>query len=269
MNRKILLLISILSFLLLLGGCPIPINVAICGNEICESGESSVCPSDCTETTETTSTEESCADMGGDTCESSEMCAGYWFDSDYTCCSQSCEDDITEINFLEGWNYVSFPEVELDDAVEDIFSSDFLDAIDSIYTYDDEEWKVWHSDTSIPGDLENIEGGRAYIFVMNSDYSLQLSDLEDTLNALMESETSTREPTAISVKEGWNLIGTASDSEEPHEEYLWSIDGDYESMWMFTTTQGDLEKIDLTHDYNLVPTRAYWIYLTTDGEITP
>lgn len=271
MNRKILLLISILSFLLLLGGCPIPINVAICGNEICESGESTVCPSDCTGKTTITPPPivQSCTDLGGKTCGSSDMCAGYWLDSGYTCCSKSCENDITQINFQKGWNYVSFPEVQLDDAVEDIFAGNFITAIDSIYTYDDGKWKVWHSDTSIPGDLDNIEGGRAYIFVMKSDYTLQISDLENTLQTLMKSETSLREPTTIKVKKGWNLIGTAANSEHPHEEYLWSIDGDYESMWMFTTTQGGLEKIDLTHDYNLVPTRAYWIYLTADGEITP
>lgn len=270
MNKKILLLISILLFLLVLGGCPIPINVAICGNQICESGEQSVCPSDCTATTATPSVgEQSCTDMGGYTCGSSEMCTGYWYDSYYTCCSQSCEEDIRVIEFKEGWNYVSFPQVQLNDAIEDIFVSDFLNAIDSVYTYDNGVWKVWHSDQSIPGDLENIQGGRAYIFVMKNDYTLQLIELEVALNYLIESETSTRQPLSISVTQGWNLIGSSSDTEQPHQEYLWSIQGEYESMWMFATAQGDLQKIDLTHDYNLVPTRAYWIYITNDGEITP
>ena len=37
-----------------------------------------------------------------------------------------------------------------------------------IYTYEDGSWKVWHSDSSIPSDLENIEAGRGYVFIMNS-----------------------------------------------------------------------------------------------------
>jgi hypothetical protein len=104
---------------------------------------------------------------------------------------------------------------------------------------------------------------------MNSDYTLELSDLEETLDAVIEAETSTRAPTSIDVQEGWNLIGVASDNEEPLVDYFWNIDGSYASLWIFSTTQGDLEKIDLTHSYNLIPTHAYWVYVTTDGVIEP
>jgi hypothetical protein len=269
MIKKVLLLSLSIAILLLLGGCPIPINVAICGNEICETGEDTMCPSDCEGRTTETTTETMCDDLGGDLCDDAEMCDGYWLDGEYTCCSATCEDDVTAIEFKEGWNYVSFPLVLLDDAVEDIFSSEFLASVDSIYTYTDGSWLVWHSDTSIPSDLEDIEGGRAYIFVMNSDYTLELSDLEETLDAVIEAETSTRAPTSIDVQEGWNLIGVASDNEEPLVDYFWNIDGSYASLWIFSTTQGDLEKIDLTHSYNLIPTHAYWVYVTTDGVIEP
>ena len=274
MNKNVLLMISILAVVLVLSSCQwLPVNVAICGNEICESGESSICPSDCAEGEEEeetgTITEAMCAADGGDSCGSTEMCTGYWMDADYTCCSTTCEDAVDAIYFTEGWNYVSLPEVELDDSIEDIFSDDFLTAVDSIYTYTEESWKVWHSDTSIPSDLENIQGGRAYIFVMNSAYTLELSEIEETLDALMEAEASARSPTAIDVQEGWNLIGVASSNEEPLVDYFWSIDGSYASLWVFSTTEGDLEKIDLTHNYNLIPTHAYWVYVTTDGEITP
>ncbi len=276
-QKRVLLLILILSFLLLLSGCPIPINVAICGNEICESGESSVCPSDCTGTTDagpTIITEQTCSDLGGDSCATAEMCAGYWLDSAYTCCSNNCDNDITTIEFKKGWNYVSFPEVQLDDPVEKIFSTDFLSAVDSIYTYYDGSWNVWHSDSSIPSDLENIEAGRAYVFVMNNDYTLELSDLETSLDSIIASETTTRYPSVITVGEGWNLVGSTYGEEEnmekPLEEYFWNIDGKYGSLWMFTSTSGgDLEKIDTTHNYNLIPTRAYWIYMTSEGEIIP
>ncbi len=273
MNKKLLLVISILGAVLLSSCQWIPVNVAICGNEICETGESSICPSDCAEGAEeeatTTVDELTCTADGGDSCASTEMCAGYWLDADYTCCSTTCEDAVDAIYFTEGWNYVSFPEVELDDPIEDIFSDDFLSAVGSIYTYTEETWKVWHSDTSIPSDLEDIQGGRAYIFVMKSDYTLELSEIEETLDALMEAEASARSPTAIDVQEGWNLIGVASSNEEPLVDYFWNIDGSYASLWVFSTTEGDLEKIDLTHNYNLIPTHAYWIYVTTDGVIEP
>lgn len=274
MNKNVLLLISIVGIVLVLGGCQwLPVNVAICGNEICESGESSICPSDCAESEEEeldgSITEAMCTADGGDSCASTEMCTGYWLDAGYTCCSTTCEDAVDAIYFTEGWNYVSLPEVELDDPIEDIFSDNFLSAVDSIYTYTEESWQVWHSDTSIPSDLENIQGGRAYIFVMNSDYTLELSEIEETLDTLMEAESSARSPTSIDIQEGWNLVGVASSNEEPLVDYFWSIDGSYASLWVFSTTEGDLEKVDLTHNYNLIPTHAYWVYVTTDGEITP
>ncbi|MEK6867430.1 MAG: hypothetical protein AABX98_01270 [Nanoarchaeota archaeon] len=274
MIKKVLLLSVSIAILLLLGGCPIPINVAICGNEICETGEDTMCPSDCEGTTSQTAKTVTCDDLGGDSCGNAEMCAGYWLDDDYTCCSETCEDDITSINFKEGWNYVSFPLVQLDDPVEDIFSSKFLAAVDSIYTYTDESWLVWHSDSSVPSDLDNIEGGRAYVFVMDSDYTLELADLDSTLDAIIAAETTTRYPNVISVAEGWNLAGSTygeeDDMEKPQESYFWNIEGAYGSLWMFSTISGDdLEKIDLTHNYNLIPTHAYWIYMTEEGEIIP
>lgn len=70
MNKKLLIFISI-CILFFIGGCPLPFNVAICGNDVCETGEETVCPGDCptevsltdddglddeTETTDTTST---------------------------------------------------------------------------------------------------------------------------------------------------------------------------------------------------------------------
>lgn len=249
---------------------------AICGNEICEAGERSICPSDCEGVEEEAEemAEETCTDIGGYLCESSEMCVGYWLDSDYTCCSEECEDDITVIEFKQGWNYISFPAVQLNDAIEDIFSADFLNAVDSIYTYYDSSWGVWHNDSSIPSDLENIEAGRGYVFIMNSDYTLYLSEIEETLDGIIAEEGTTRAPNSIDVYTAWNLIGSTFGEEEniekPLEDYFWNIEEDYGSLWMFTSTSsGDIEKIDLTHNYNLIPTRAYWIYMTSDGEIIP
>ncbi len=264
--------ILMFSFILLLAGCQIPINIAICGNEICESGEDNMCPGDCEE--DAITEKETCADLGGDSCDDTEMCAGYWLDDKYSCCSENCEEDITSLAFVQGWNFVSFPLVQLDDPIEDIFSSDFLAAVDSIYTYTDGLWLVWHSDSSIPSDLTNIEGGRAYLFVMESAYTLQLSDLESKLDSIISEETTTRYPSVITVAEGWNLVGSTYGEEEhmekPHEEYFWNIDEVYGSLWMLITISGnDLEEIDLTHNYNLIPTHAYWIYMTGEGEIIP
>jgi len=272
MNKK-LLIFGIISVLLLLGGCPIPLNVAICGNDVCESGEQDVCPGDCESVTETVP-EQTCSDIGGDTCSSSEMCGGYWMNSAYTCCSQTCESDITSIEFKEGWNYISFPESQLNDNIEDIFSTDFLAAIDSIYTYYDGQWSAWHSDSSIPSDLTTIEGGRGYVFNMNSDYTLELS----TIDAVIASSTS---PHQLNVYTGWNLIGVTAGVEENREkslhDYFTDLGSTYTSLWEYTTSTGSLGSVTVNgitvnganYYYNLIPTHAYWIYVTSDGEITP
>lgn len=275
MNKKVLFFgVLLIMTVLFLSSCAFLLHQAICGNDICETGEESICPSDCEAVTEEEVVAETCADLGGLECASDEMCIGYWLDADYTCCSTSCDADIAEIEFKEGWNYVSFPQVQFKDDIEDIFSEDFLAAADSIYTYDDSAWKVWHADSSVPRDLETIEAGRGYVFVMNSDYTLKLSDLEETLAALIAAETTTRYPSVISVEQGWNLIGSTYGEEEnkekPVDTYFWNIDGSYGSLWMFSDTgSGAIEEIDLTHNYNLIPTRAYWIYMTEEGEIIP
>ncbi|MFA6888665.1 MAG: hypothetical protein WC254_04165, partial [Candidatus Woesearchaeota archaeon] len=119
MNKKLLIL-GIICALLLLGGCPIPINLAICGNDVCETGERDVCPGDCegVEAFVASTTD-------GETCSytcvvADEMCAGYWQDGALTCCSEACQPEITQITFEEGWNYVSFPQAQLNEDVETI-----------------------------------------------------------------------------------------------------------------------------------------------------
>lgn len=273
MNKKVLFFWVLLTLaVLFLSSCAFLLQRAICGNDICETGETSICPSDCVGVGEEVT--DTCTDLGGSECASVEICAGYWRDTEYTCCSTSCDEGISVIDFKEGWNYVSFPQVQLNDDIEDIITGDFLAAVDSIYTYTDGSWKVWHADSSIPSDLETLEAGRGYVFVMNSDYIVELSDIGNTLDMIMEDEGTSRSPHSVTVSEGWNLIGSTygeeDDKEKPLEEYFWNIEGSYGSLWMFSgISSGAIEEIDLTHDYNLIPTRAYWIYMTAEGEIIP
>ncbi len=48
MNKKIPLFFAIFTIVLFLASCAqLPFNIAICGNDVCETGEEDICPSDC------------------------------------------------------------------------------------------------------------------------------------------------------------------------------------------------------------------------------
>jgi hypothetical protein len=275
MNKKVLFIVALFSLLLLIGGCPIPVDVAICGNDICESGEDDICPSDCDGTSSSDSY--TC----DDTCAGSEMCEGFFGDGDNTCCVGYCMDEITEIPFGDGWNFVSFPFVELDDPIEDIFAdlystedgtTTFLDIVEDIYSYQD-GWKVWHNDESEPGDLENIEAGRAYVVIMSEGYVMSLDDLRANLDTIIDAEGTSRSPHEIDVWAGWNLVASSYGEDDemkdkPLQDYFETIDGSYESVW-HVASDGDLDKLDIDDSENLIPTYAYWLYMDSDGEIIP
>lgn len=267
MNKKLLIL-GVLCSLLLIGGCPIPINVAICGNDICEAGEQRVCPGDCEGISETIS--EMC---DGYTCTADEYCSGYWLNDEHTLCSSECETDPTSIELQSGWNYISLPHAQLNDDIDTVITGDFKNAVNSVYTYYDGQWYVWHSDGA-PSNLETLEGGRGYIFYMNSAYSLPLSTIDSFIS-------STEPIHSIDVYEGWNMIGVSAgeetDKEKPVADYFADVTAS--SVWEYASYYGSLssvrtDDIDVScsgysSSYNIIPTHAYWIYATAEGEITP
>jgi hypothetical protein len=274
MNKKLLFIAAFCCLLLLLGGCPIPVDVAICGNNICESGEANICPSDCVGQT---STSVSC----DATCSTAEMCVGYFGDGEASCCVGNCNPEISEIAFTEGWNFVSFPLVELNDAPEDIFagvtdtndpSIAFLDAVNTIYSYQNEEWVVWHNAEPDTSNLDRIEAVRGYVVIMDGSFTMSLDDLYESLDSIMESEGSSRSPHDVDVWAGWNLVGSTYGQDDDHvekplEDFFDSIEGAYSSLWKVGINDGDLEEISINDNENLLPTYTYWLYMDADGEI--
>ena len=85
------------------GSCPqdcveLLLRAAVCGNDVCETGENfSNCPEDCEETVikqpSEVSDSKTCAELNGDVCDVGEDCGGQWLDATdtFSCCSQSCQ----------------------------------------------------------------------------------------------------------------------------------------------------------------------------------
>ena len=164
---------------------------------------------------------------------------------------------------------MSIPYVELNDNVADVVSTD---SITSIYTYVDGTWKVWHADDTIPSDLDTLEAGRGYVFVMASAATFTLADIKANMDAVIATESGARSPHSTAVYAGWNLIGDTygdeEDKEKPMYDLFSNIDGSYISLWMYNDA-GNLEEVDISENYNIIPTRAYWIYMNADGVIVP
>lgn len=267
-KRGVIILLLITA--MLVGSCTqyLPVTLTICGDLQCGYDEEETCPSDCTEIVD----EDACLDAGGNLCEEGEMCAGYYM-QDGWCCSEECVAEITEIQLTTGKNFLSLPYVELNDNVEDIIPSDVLANVESIYYYDCEEgWIPYHTGET-PSDPDfMLTAGFGYVFFMAADDVLYLSEVKDNLDAVIAAEGVERTMENVDVCEGWNYIASSHGEEEDVAKsltnYLWAIEGTYGSLWHIDV-DGSLEEMDLSYNYNLLPTYAYWIYVTEDGVIIP
>ena len=166
--------------------------------------------------------------------------------------NQNNERSEQAITFQPGWNFFSL-NVEPDDS--DIFS--VLSAIDGQYTdvwlFDAEsQTYVGHFPDQGIFDLTEIHAHTGYMIYVTTESTLIVNGLKQPSNDL-------------TMQNGWNLIGCPYDTDTPIEEALLPINGEYESVWYYDTTNdlwrqyspiGDEFLNDLT---TMEPGNAYWV----------
>ena len=268
-KRGVIIVIFIALVAIFMSSCSqyLPVTLTICGDLQCGFDEENTCPSDCLNITNAAS----CTAAGGYSCSTGEWCEGYYMQGDW-CCSETCTTEITEIQLLTGKNYLSLPYVELNDVVEDIIPADVLNNTESIYYYDCTQgtWVPYHTDPAVPSDPNfALMAGYSYVFVMAADDILYLSDVSANLATAVIANP--RSPQNTPVCTGWNYVASAHGTNIttiPLIDHFWNIAGTYGSLWNMEL-YGSYSEIDLNYNHNLVPTYAYWLYVTQDGEIVP
>ncbi|MBI2045561.1 hypothetical protein HYT23_05885 [Candidatus Pacearchaeota archaeon] len=129
------------------------------------------------------------------------------------------EGEVVEIPIYKKWNLISVPFDLLNEDVEDVFSQLEEDGthITEVWTYDEDGWHVYHSNISLPSDLETIEPGYGYWVHADCETNDEdeLCDDLEVGGALLSAGPEV--PPTRELQAGWNLIGRYYSVEEEQE----------------------------------------------------
>jgi len=178
--------------------------------------------------------------------------------------------DTFQIDLKKGPNLISVPRELVSPSVDDIFRDV---QVNSVRTVVGGEWI----------ETAEVHPGRGYLIDSTQDARLIL--------ALSEKDGSAM-PLRIDSKEGWNLIGYASQTQEPMAPLTFYLGAELKGEWLVVIDENGAEaKARSTEPYvwstNGFPMvsgeawlenddlpvvelgKAYWIYLTDDGMLIP
>jgi hypothetical protein len=160
------------------------------------------------------------------------------------------------LKLREGETLVSIPLVLEETNLGLLFGN--VEEIDAVYSYEDEEWKVWYRNSNIPSDLKDLEPTKAYWIKANAPVKVVLKG-KNQVGAV-------EVPVTTDVVKGWNLIGLFSQEPVTQEKAFITIEGKYVSLYEYYVDQ--LRKVDVEEgDRQLQPGTGYWLYALEKGEI--
>jgi hypothetical protein len=178
-----------------------------------------------------------------------------------------CNPDLplVSINLLPGWNLISLPLIPDNSDIDAVISDGTLSSGDHanvviVYYFDTtaEEWLWWNG--SQASTLSIMEDGRGYWVY---------ADVADNLN--VDGIQAGHPGQDYSVFAGGNMVGFTSTTNMAPEAYLISEEGNYtllyrwaDGLWLWWIK--DNPSSTLT---NMQSGYGYWLYMDTDGTITP
>jgi len=124
-----------------------------------------------------------------------------------------------EIPINSGWNLMSFDRQPLNTNIQTVLYSISAGECESVWAYDNGEWKVYDPKNPGMSDLTEMEAGVGYFINMNVDSTLSCS-LTDTSGP-------------VNLNIGWNLVGYNSENPMPIGNAMASIDRKYISVWSY------------------------------------
>jgi hypothetical protein len=176
-----------------------------------------------------------------------------------------------------GWNLISLPVMPFDTAIADVLAAmNHPDQLKSIWYFDQcedpaadlGEWHVYDATTGT-GDLDTIEAGKAYWFLMlrPGDAGYDASAFPMSLWVFgTEAPMPPDLPSSYDVCKGWNMVGFRSVEEMAPEDYLGTFSpSEYGAIYGWDPYLQDW----VTNPDKLVPGRGYWIPFSVAGAIYP
>jgi hypothetical protein len=176
-----------------------------------------------------------------------------------------------------GWNLISLPIMPFDTDIADVLAPmNRSDQLKSVWYFDQCEdptpdlgkWHVYDATTGT-GDLNTLEAGKAYWFLMLSpgDAGYDASAFPVSLWVFgTEAPMPPDLPSSFDVCKGWNMVGFRSVEEMAPEDYLGTFDpSEYRAIYGWDPYLQDW----ITNPSSLVPGCGYWIPFSVAGTIHP
>lgn len=175
------------------------------------------------------------------------------------------------------WNLISLPLMPFDTDIADVLAAmNRSDQLKSVWYFDQCEdpapdlgkWHVYDATTGT-GDLDTLEAGKAYWFLMLSpgDAGYDASAFPVSLWVFgTEAPMPPNLPSSYDVCKGWNMVGFRSVEEMAPEDYLGSFSpSEYGAIYGWDPYLQDW----ITNPDKLVPGHGYWIPFSVAGAIHP
>ncbi|MFB6146270.1 MAG: beta strand repeat-containing protein [Halobacteriaceae archaeon] len=163
----------------------------------------------------------------------------------------------THLVLDEGKNFVSVPAATGSLSLDEVD----LSAVEAIWTYDDGNWQR-HVPGAPGNDFDSLEGGKGYIFVLESDATIDVN-VRNTLTTDQSGNPTL--PEQVQLEEGWNLVGHWQEGTQDADVALGSIRGDLFQVYGQVDADPAFEQIELGwRGDRLRPGQAYWVFVTGD-----
>ncbi len=167
----------------------------------------------------------------------------------------SVQPDTFILPLSAGWNLISIPLVPEDTSIGSVLSQVNGD-FSIVWAYDASDvadpWKKYDPSVPFGNDLSKVKPGKGYWIMMTAD---------DTLSVTGHLP----EKSIPDMASGWNLIGYNSLTEDPVEDALSSVSGDYSIVWAYDASDSadPWKKYDPSVPFGndlteMEPGRGYW-----------
>jgi hypothetical protein len=167
----------------------------------------------------------------------------------------SASGDASTLSLGAEWNFISFPRLPADTAIEHVLPGDVAAQVVVAWGYDNvaKQWKKWKPSGSGSNTLTNFEIGKGYWLYLSTDRTIDISTWSVPVS-----------PVVVHLYHGWNLTGYHGTSGISIASSLADLEGGWSIVWNWDSGQWSARHSSL----NTLPfpaldaftrSRAYWV----------